>query len=154
MHKVMLYVYASCLCSRRHPKPAANIAGISAWCCVCVGGGSTSKDSVKAALGQKTTAGWDMSEHALQVPSAEARVQFWTQPGLQDPTLQERLQHAWAAVLGPTGKDKPILCMQTFTQQHNNLAPAILRIGMLSQNSNVVTMLVIFAYKPNLACCC
>lgn len=58
------------------------------------------KDSVKAALGQKAaitqgTSGLDLS--------AEARVQFWVRPGLKDPTVQERLQHAWAAVLSPTG---------------------------------------------------
>ena len=49
------------------------------------------KDSVKAALGQKAaitqgTSGLDLS--------AEARVQFWVRPGLKDPTVQERLQHA------------------------------------------------------------
>lgn len=150
-----------CICkwfvySRRHPKAAANSAGNSPWCCVCVGGGSTySKDSVKAALGQKATTAWGMAEHALQVPSAEARVQFWVQPGLQDPSLQERLQHAWAAVLSPTGKDKACPCMQTFTQQRNNLAPDIPRAGMQSQNTNInMVSVILLAYKPNLACCC
>ena len=71
----------------------------------CAGGGST-KDAVKAALGKKATMAWGMPQHA---PSEEARVQFWVQPALQDPTMQERLQHAWAAVLSPTGKYKAVL---------------------------------------------
>lgn len=62
------------------------------------------KDSVRAALGQKAAAPWGTSSHALQGASAEARVQFWVQPGLLDPTLPERLQHAWAAVSSPTGE--------------------------------------------------
>ena len=58
------------------------------------------KDSVKAALGQKAVVTPGTSRLDL---SAEARVQFWVRPGLKDPTVQERLQHAWAAVLSPTG---------------------------------------------------
>ena len=65
------------------------------------------KDSVKAALGPKAVIKRGTSGH---VSSAEARVQFWVRPGLGDPTVQERLQHAWAAVLSPTGEDKtPLL---------------------------------------------
>lgn len=69
------------------------------------GAGSASvKDSVKAALGQKAAITWGTSGNG---PSQEARVQFWVRPGLEEPTVQERLQYAWAAVLSPTGEDIP-----------------------------------------------
>lgn len=64
-------------------------------------GSASVKDSVKAALGPKAVIKRGTSGH---VSSAEARVQFWVRPGLGDPTVQERLQHAWAAVLSPTGE--------------------------------------------------
>ena len=74
-------------------------------------GQSTSvKDSVKAALGQKAVSTWGAFGHALPDPSAEARVQFWVRPGLEAPTVQERLQHAWAAVLSPTGENNTGHC--------------------------------------------
>lgn len=65
-------------------------------------GSASVKDSVKAALGQKATITWGTSGSGQ---SQEARVQFWVRPGLEDPTVQERLQYAWAAVLSPTGED-------------------------------------------------
>ena len=73
---------------------------------LCIAGAeSTSvKDAVKAALGQKADTHKGLSSYALLDPSVEARVQFWARPGLQDPSLQERCQHAWAAVLSPTGE--------------------------------------------------
>ena len=73
---------------------------------LCIAGAeSTSvKAAVKAALGQKVNSHKSPSSYALLDPSAEARAQFWARPGLQDPTLQESCQHAWAAVLSPTGK--------------------------------------------------
>ena len=67
------------------------------------GAGATStKDSVKAALGQKAVL--ITSPPTAALGSEEERVKFWARPKLESPTVQQRFWHAWEAVQSPTGK--------------------------------------------------